>query len=345
MDGASGRERGTEGLARNVGVALATSLAAAVVVSLTAGCVFLGGSHPTLRAETTEDYASASSCTPTCYPIGSGGGRPEPPEPTAETESVCAYEPYALVQPRVGDDAWGEPELRPLARGGRIVPDCQFPEPAGEYAELVARAASGLELAEGDVLVAAPDARWGYLRNADDLVTDRSLTVHWYRHDQQVDANRCGETEACEESFSHTLLRFNELSYRVWEAKCLGDADDQQGCEVWAPVFAPDADERLRDDDHLRTVHYNRAAACRISARHGLVAARRLELLRERLRARDTWVTDLTYRTRWDSALSEAQLFAAATNLQTRATELFVACGGRRPVEILDREVAPAFGE
>lgn len=250
----------------------------------------------TASAQTATEMRSAIyDCKPSCYEKAKFDG-------PAKRVKVCAYLPIHFIQQRTAK-GWAPLEsssaMSPIA-----VPGCKFPRSVpARWKAVVAQARKQLTLAKGDVLTVAEDfGDWGIERDALGRQTARTVLIdHYSREHEDYDRCRSGNPFAVCEPTNNEVTSFNEVSYRVTEAKKLKSAGKDQDCRAasWQAVFQA-VDTRKE---------------------------------RERFVADGTWKSK-TYATRYDGILSEKEMFAKNDALEAEARGLWTACGGKGDVPL-----------
>jgi hypothetical protein len=255
----------------------------------------LAGSAPALAETPTELRSAIRDCKPSCYERVKFEG-------AAPKIKVCAYLPIHFIQEKKGN-RWGKLE-RSSAMSPIAVADCKFPKAVpAKWKAVVAEARKQLDVAKGDVVTVAPDfGDWRNETDSFDRVTARDVLInHYSRGHEDFDRCRAGNPFAVCEGENNAVTSFNEVSYRVAEAKRL---------------------KRERKDKDCRTASWQAAREA---------TAMRKE--RERHVADKSWKTH-TYASRYDGMLSEAEMLTKLDAFEADARALWTACGGKGEMPI-----------
>lgn len=237
-----------------------------------------------------ELWTAIYRCRPSCYETIKYEG-------PADKIKICAYRPIFFEQQRIGR-RWGKLDSSP-ANPPVLLKDCVFPRKVPKkWKKIVAEAKRQLRAGKGDFVTIAPDTDdWSLVRNDLGVVTGRGVWIHHYsRGHEDFDRCRAGDPSAVCELDNRDTRTFNQVSYRVAEARTLLKAGKQKECR--------------------------HAAWDAVSQANLLRTGRELEKKRGR------WKPDLTYATRYDGILTEKELFARNDELEKEARGLFRGCGG-----------------
>jgi hypothetical protein len=245
-------------------------------------------------AETAYELRSAIlKCEPSCY-------EKQHFEGPAKKIKVCASLAIHFTQDRRGK-GWAKLE-RSSAMSPKAVPGCKFPTSVpARWKAVVAEARKQLDLTRGDFVTVAPDfGDWRYEKDDLGRVTARDVLVdHYSRGQEAYDGCRAGDPFAVCEGENNEVTSFNQLAYRVTEAKHLKKEGKDKDCRA----AAWDAVRQAVDVRHER----------------------------------DYWIKDgswkvKTYATRHDGVLSEKEMYARTDALDAEAHALWADCGGKGDV-------------
>jgi hypothetical protein len=234
------------------------------------------------------DPNKSAECAPSCY-------QPEP-DARAEKEGCGDRLKYLCETALMGQ--WSEPAVQAGSGSEKSMPDCAFPKPptSGKWVELSARARKHIAGSPDDIVFIHDDADWEPVDSSDGSRL-RCVEVHWYAKNHKLSSNACGVFErddvTCEPAGSKAARALNIAHYRLDEAQKLKDAG--------------------QNDD------------CQSAARQALAISRGLPKWKAQKR---DWKNGLTYKTRYDGTLSEADLFAKVASVGEQASTLYKTCGG-----------------
>lgn len=248
----------------------------------------------TASAETAFELRSAIlKCEPSCY-------EEQRFEGPAKKIKVCASLSIHFTQDKKGK-GWGKLE-RSSAMSPRAVPGCKFPTSVpAKWRSVVAEARKQLDLVKGDFVTVAPDfGDWRYEKDDLERVTARDVLIDHYSHGQEAfDGCRAGDPFAVCEGENNEVTSFNQLAYRVTEAKRLQTEHKDKECRAatW------DAVRQAAATRHERDYHTKNGS----------------------------WKTR-TYATRYNGLLNEKEMYGRTDTLEAEARELWTACGGKDEV-------------
>jgi hypothetical protein len=211
---------------------------------------------------------------------------------------------------------WGPNVLNQGASNQEALKSCKFPAAKpGKWAKLSlwARKQMGSDLERGDVAFIPASSEWEAATCGDEKC--RCVSVSWYRKKVEFETNACGSYDrnsACERAGgltpSNTTRAINMIHFRLDKAKKASEEGDTDACSS--------------------------AAASAVAMSRGLPKFKKQEVKYGR------WENGVSYITRYDGNLKEAELFAKVAKFGVEAQALLKKCGGS---ELSDDKAERAF--
>jgi len=229
-----------------------------------------------------------------------------------ETEA-CGYQTYSFQQESIGS-GWGELEMP--YKGGIFTPlkKCSFPAPGKKWAAEEKAAAALMKKADiainsGDV-IASTATEWVIHRHeVTGKILFRAMSVNHYSSKHKVKVSRCltsDKATVCEAIASKTVTDLNAAHHYYKEAEKL-KASKPMICRLaaWRSM-------RLAERGIVRLPSDKQTMAHRLSL------------------SKEEKDKGLTYKTKWDGTLSEADVNKTLAKYRENASKLFDACGGTK---------------
>jgi hypothetical protein len=256
----------------------------------------LGADEPEYINKLSENF---SLCKPSCYE----------PEPAVAWGNMtlkrgCGFGYWSVQQKELRGGQYAKLEIRGIPSASPDPVDCKAmpSDSTGKWAATAKEMRSLFKQHQGDLKDVRFVVHQDWTHDRDDRLNPHRWTqIRVYASNLEFKPSECGTygNIGCEASGSKVAKGFNYIRYRLDEAKKFEKEDPE---------------------------------SCQISSFAAVATARGLVKFRNARKAKNQWSTGVTYKTRYEGNLGEAEVFEKSAKYEKEAEALHAKCGGASPL-------------